>query len=291
MRKRVVVGSRRPVWITLGGALLFHILLLSLQTNHIGGPGLMRMWLLNLLTPAERIVDGGANGVWGIWSGYFALVGVRGENEKLRAENDQLRLQLDLQTEEVREAERLRTLLDLKASGVGKTVVARIIGRDTSIAHQTVTINKGLAHGVKPNSSVITAAGVVGRVIHVGHSSAIVQLVTDAQSAVGVMVRSTRVQAVFKGTGGPELELDYIDNDNEINPGDELITSGLDQIHPKGLLLGVVTSVGEPVGLFKAVKLRPAVALSRLEEVICVTEKATPPPEELEKPSATLPSE
>jgi rod shape-determining protein MreC len=270
-----VVASKKPVWITVASVLLFHVLLLSVQVNHRFNTGFMRVWLLDSIAPVEKLVDLAVNGVGNIWHGYFALVGVRGENVRLHAENDALKMQLGRQSEEVLEAARLRKLLDLQSAGMGKTVVARVIGRDAdpSQSHQTVTIDKGQIHGIQQDSAVMTAEGVVGRVIFAANFFSTVQLVIDSQSAVGVMVRSSRRQAIVKGTGARELEVDYIDDDNDIKQGDELVTSGMDRVHPKGLKLGVVSSIGPRKGLFKVIKIQPAADLGRLEEVVCLVER------------------
>src|SRR5947207_357936 len=158
-------------------------------------------------------------------------------------------------------------------SDVGKTIVARVIGRDPA-RNQTVTIDKGAAHGVKTDSAVITPAGVVGRVIQTSNFFSIVQLIVDSQSAVGVLVESTRRQGIVRGTGGRDLDLDYIDDDNDLKQGDMFLTSGLDRIYPKGLPLGVITSIGPRRGLLKTVQIRPTADLGRLEEVICVIQQA-----------------
>jgi len=121
---------------------------------------------------------------------------------------------------------------------------------------------------------VITASGIVGRVILSSNFFSIVQLITDSQSAVGVMVESTRRQGIVKGTGGLDLALDYIDDDNDLKEGDKFLTSGLDRIYPKGLLLGVITTVGPRRGLIKTVEVRPSADLGRLEEVLCVIDRA-----------------
>ena len=140
------------------------------------------------------------------------------------------------------------------------------------------------------NASVITPAGVVGRVIGVGSGSAVVQLITDSQSAIAAALQESRVQALFRGTGGSELELDYIDDDSVVTEGALWITSGLDQIHPKGLPLATVTFVG-PGELFRSVRAKPTVDLSRLEEVLVVTEPARPIEEAPNGPTAALPSD
>jgi rod shape-determining protein MreC len=295
----MVSAAKRSGWIALGSTLTFHVLLLALQTNHRGSPAFMRQWLLDALVPTEKLVDRAVQGVWSVWEGYIALVGAQDENQTLRAENDRLRMQVQQQDEAIREAERVRGFLNLSNPGVGKLVPARVIGRDPSRSLLTVTIDKGQSSGVKLNASVITPTGVVGRVISVARASAVVQLITDAQSEVGAMLRESRVQALFKGTGSRDLELDYIDDDGGIAVGDEVITSGLDQIHPKGLPLAIISSVGPKGELFKAVLARPLADLARLEEVLVVTEPGKPaeaPPAAPAKPNdasnpAHLPSD
>jgi rod shape-determining protein MreC len=282
----VLHPAKKPAWIVLGIALAFHILLLSLQSNQ-PGTAFVRVWLLDALVPVEKVVDRAIQGVWGVWNGYIALVGVGRENQRLQGENARLQMELARRDEAVREAERLREFLGLENADLGKTVVARVVGRDPSRSLQTLTIDKGKAHGVRKNSSVMTPDGVVGRVIHLAGRAASVQLITDAQSAIGVLLGEDRLQAVFRGTGGNELQLEYIDDDSNIAVGNELITSGLDQIHPKGVPVAVVTSVGPARGLLKTVFARPRVEVGRLEEVLVVTELPTPPPVE-ELPDSDL---
>jgi len=254
----------------------------------------MRKWLLDTLVPAEKLVDSGVQGVWGVWNGYIALIGVRDENHTLQVENDRLRMQIQNQEEAIREAKRLRDFLGLAESGIGKMVAARVIGRE-SRSLLTVTIDKGEADGVKPNASVITPAGVVGRVISAGSGSSVVQLITDAQSEVAALFRESRVQALFRGTGGRDLELDYIEpDDGGVAVGDELVTSGLDQVHPKGLPLASVTSIGPKGEFFRQIFARPHADLARLEEVFVVTEPtkhATEPPSRPKSSPAPLPSD
>jgi rod shape-determining protein MreC len=268
---RTVVESKKAVWIVLAVALVIHTGLISLQGRRRIDASFVRMWILDSLGPMEKLVDRSSHGVFYFWDHYIALIGVNDENQRLKSENDQLRMQIATDHEAVLEAQRVRQLAGLRDSGIGKTIVANVIGRDAGRS-QTVTIDKGRAHGLKTDSAVITASGVVGRVILSSNFFSIVQLITDSQSAVGVMVESTRRQGIVKGTGGRDLDLDYIDDDNDLKEGDKFLTSGLDRIYPKGLLLGVVTTVGprRPNGLIKAVEVRPSADLGRLEEVLCV---------------------
>lgn len=266
---RTVVESKRAVWIVLAVALVIHTGLISLQGRRRIDASFVRMWILDSLGPMEKLVDRSSHGVFYIWDHYIALIGVNNENQRLKAENDQLRMQIATDHEAVLQAERVRQLVGLQDSGIGKTIVANVIGRDAG-GRQTLTIDKGRSHGVKTDSAVITASGVVGRVILSSNFFSIVQLITDSQSYAGVMVESTRREGIVKGTGGRDLDLDYIDDDNDLKEGDKFLTSGLDRIYPKGLLLGVITTIGPRRGLIKTVEVRPSADLGQLEEVLCV---------------------
>jgi rod shape-determining protein MreC len=268
-----VVASKRPVWIVLAVALVIHTGLISLQSRRHLGDGFVRVWILDSLAPVEKLADRTFYGVHYVWDRYIALIGEHDENLSLKHENDELRMQLAQQHEEVLEAERVRSLFALQDTGIGKFVIARVIGRDPARS-QTVTIDKGSAHGLRPDSAVITADGVVGRVIHTSNFFSIVQLIVDWQSAVGVMVQTTRRQGIVKGTGGRDLDLDYIDDDNDLKAGDTFLTSGEDRIYPKGLPVGVITEIGPRKGLLKTVKVRPSAELGRLEEVLCIIDRS-----------------
>jgi rod shape-determining protein MreC len=273
---RIVETSKKPTWIVLAIALAIQTGLISVQARRHINTGFVRVWILDSLAPLEKLVDRSTYGVFHVWESYFALIGVHNENEKLKQQVGELQMQFQQNREDILELQRLRALLSLPVSNIGKTVVARVIGRDPARS-QTVTIDKGAVHGLKRDAAVITPAGVVGRVIQTSNFFSIVQLIIDSQSAVGVMLESTRRQGVVRGTGGRDLDLDYIDDDNDLKQGDVFLTSGLDRIYPKGLPLGVITSIGPRRGLLKTVQIRPNANLGSLEEVTCVIQQAPNP--------------
>ena len=96
-----------------------------------------------------------------------------------------LQMQIQQQDEAIREAERLRAFLDLSNPASERLVAARVIGRDPSRSLQTVTIDKGTSSGVKLNASVITPTVLSVESSASRRASAVVQLITDAQSEVG----------------------------------------------------------------------------------------------------------
>ncbi len=269
---RVAPASKKPVWIALAIALVIHTGLISVQARRRIDTSFVRVWILDSLSPMEKLVDRSIHGVLYVWDSYIGLVGLHRENDRLKHDLDEARMQIQKNQEDLLELQRLRGMLSLPESGIGKTVIARVIGWDPAHS-QTVTIDKGTAHGVKPDSAVITPNGIVGRVIHSGNFSSIVQLIVDSQSAVGVVLQSTRRQGIVKGTGSRDLDLDYIDDDNDLKVGDTFLTSGQDRIYPKGLKVGVILSIGDRRGrLLKTVEIKPSADLGRLEEVICVVD-------------------
>jgi rod shape-determining protein MreC len=270
---RIVVESKKPVWIVLTIALVVHTGLISLQGRHRLDTSFIRMWILDTLAPMEKLVDRSSFSIRYVWDRYVALIGLHDENQRLKHEVDDLRMQIINDREMVLEAQRVHALAGLQDSGIGKSIVARVIGRDTG-RNQTVTIDKGRIHGVRVDSAVITADGVVGRVILTSNFFSIVQLIADSQSAVGVMLESNRRQGIVKGTGNRDLDLDYIDDDNDIKQGDRFLTSGQDRIYPKGIPVGVITSISDTRrGYIKTVQIRPTADLGRLEEVLCIIER------------------
>jgi rod shape-determining protein MreC len=260
--------------------LVIQTALISIQVTHRFDTSFVRVWILDSLAPMEKLVDRSLGSVDYLWENYFALVGLRDENERLRSEVSDLRMKLDKQVEDQAEVKRLRALLSVQDPTVGRTVVARVVGRDPARGNETVTIDKGRSHGVKPDSAVMTPDGIVGRVIHSSNFFSIVQLIIDSQGAVAVLERDTRRQAILTGTGDRHLELEYIEDDNDLKEGAAFITSGLDRIYPKGLPVGVIVSIGPRRGaaLFRTMQIRPTTDFGRLEEVICTLD----PPENVD---------
>jgi rod shape-determining protein MreC len=270
---RHVATSKKSAWTALIVALVVQTGLISIQLNKRVDTSFVRSWILDTLAPIEKLVDRSLGGIVYVWDNYFALIGIHRENEQLKTELGELRMKLQQQEKDVLEVERLRAMLAIPDSGIGRTVVARLVGRDPVRGSETVTIDKGMSHGVKRDSAVLTPDGIVGRVIHSGNSFSIVQLIIDSQSAVAVVESDTRRQAILRGTGTRDLDLEYIDDDNDLKVGNVFVTSGLDRIYPRGLPVGSIVSIGPRRGLLKTLQVRPATDLGRLEEVICVLDQ------------------
>jgi rod shape-determining protein MreC len=161
-----------------------------------------------------------------------------------------------------------------------ETVAAAVISRDGVPWFRSLTLNRGSSSGVRLNAPVMSPTGVVGRVIAVGPWAARVQVLLDRDSGAGVLIERTRVSGVVSGRvaepGAEELVMRYVPERADVVTGDVVVTSGVDGIFPKGLVVGRVSYVGEGAGLLKDVRVQPSARFDRLEEVLVVLRE--PPP-------------
>jgi rod shape-determining protein MreC len=216
----------------------------------------------------ERIISWPFNTVMSIGKGYVLLVGTQQENERLRAENEHLLLENAVMNELQLENERLRDVLEFKRLYPPTDVMAQVIGKESSPASSTITLNKGADQGIRKDMAVITSHGVVGRVHAVLPGTSKVLLLTDPGCTLAVRVQRNREEGLLEGKLAT-CALKYVSYYADIQVGDLLVTSGLDGIFPKGLAVARVVSVSkDEARAFQTVLAEPVVSFSRLEEAL-----------------------
>jgi rod shape-determining protein MreC len=272
-----VLGRYRNL-VILVGVLFLQVLGLAMQVKRGGNANdaantrLIRIWGVGAITPFERVLVWAQNGSSDIWHNYFYLRGVRAENRQLKDQIEQMRLEQVRLAEDAAQARRLQTLLAFKEQFISRTVAAQVIGSSGSDLSRTVYIDKGESAGVKRDMAVITADGIVGKVLVVYSSVSQVLLINDQSSGVGALLEKTRLQGVLRGTANGEVVLERVMSDEQVPLGETVLTSGGDQIFPKGLPIGSVMKVGNGKDLFLNIKIKPAANLSKLEEVLVLVE-------------------
>jgi rod shape-determining protein MreC len=234
---------------------------------------LIRRWAVDLVTPFERGLVWAQNGGNNLWHNYFFLRGVRAENRQLKEQIEQMRLEQVRVREDATQAHRLQSLLAFKEQFIAKTVPAQVIGSSGSDLSWSIYIDKGSNDGIAQDMAVITSGGIVGKVLRVYPSTSLVLMINDQSSGVGAMLEKSRLQGVARGTPNGELILDRVMSDEQVTPGENVLSSGGDQIFPKGLPVGTVSQVSPGREMFLSIKVKPTADLSRLEEVLVVTEK------------------
>jgi rod shape-determining protein MreC len=228
--------------------------------------------MLTALTPVQDTLNSFAHGSTGFVRNYFDLVNVRRENERLKSQlaqtkSDQSRV-VELETEN----HHLSDLLDLKdVLGGGDAVGANVIGSDANGLARTLLLGQGSSAGVKPGMAVLSFQGVVGKIIATSSHASRVLLIDDHNAALDAFDQRTRTRGIVAGIVDDGLTMKYVDRSQEVRPADVIVTSGLDGIFPRGLLVGTIKTVkGEGPGMFLNVAISPAVDFRTLEQVLII---------------------
>ena len=235
-------NQRLALWLSLGA--LF-IILLNLPPAVIGGA---RQAAREAMAPLQGAVTG-------FWRSLReGLDSVRGLNRQLR-ENQRLTAETARLVNQVRELQalgdenaQLRRQLGFAARAPRELVACEIIAREGEGWWQTLRLNRGTQDGVAVDMAVVTVDGLAGRTIGVSAHTADVLLVSDPGCRVAARVKRTGSFGVVSGRGpawsGQVIcRMEFINKNAPLLPGDEVYTSGLGGLFPKGLLIGYIENV------------------------------------------------
>jgi len=198
---------------------------------------------------------------------------------RLQEEIDSLRTQQFVQQAQMQkfaalQAEniRLRELLDSSFEVGEKVLIAELMSVNLDPYKHQVVINKGELHDIYPGQPLVDAKGVMGQIVHAGPYSSTAMLITDTSHAIPIQVNRNGLRSIALGSGTiNRLELPYIPNSADIQPGDLLITSGLGGRFPPGYPVATVTAVQhDPGNAFAAVVATPLAHLNRSREVLLI---------------------
>ena len=251
----------------------------------------IRVWAQSVAAPFQYV----SSWIGSAGAGFFHRIA---NLRSLEAENAQLRQRVEQMENEMRDSraaadenERLKGLLDLKEKNDYAVVAARVIARDPSMWFDTVTVNRGRSSGIELNMPVVTAGGIVGRIVATSPWTAQVMLITDEKAAAGAVVgqlgQSNALGSV-KGLGESGLvEMNYVSGLEEVEVGDYVTTTGQDGIYPQGLNVGEVVKVKHGTATTPhVIHVKPSARLDALEEVAVLLYH--PPPRTA--PDQTLPN-
>ncbi len=271
---RLLARYRRAVILTT--ALLLSFLLMTLQVRHEQAVvHFTRQALLFAISPFIQVTAVVVGGVTDAWHNYIDLRHVREDNKRLQGQAATMERRIQQLEEQALETQRLQRLLALRESAGVDSLAARVVGKDATNWFKTILVDRGSLAGVKRNMPVVSPDGLVGRVLEVTPTTAKVQLVTDPMSAVGGLIQRTRVTGIVSGGLAVGARVRYLPLLADVTVGDELITSGMGGVFPKGIPIGRITAVERKSGaLFQEAALQPAADLSRLEHVLIL--KTTP---------------
>lgn len=266
------VNLRKLMWLGLG--MMLPLLSLNMQRRP-----LENTWYDQPFQLLAGGVQNGfyifADGVRGTTGEYLNLLSIKDENKKLHEENEELRTRLQLFDELHKENTRLAGLLEFKAKTKMDLIAAKVISRDILSDHSTVRINKGTHHGLVSGQAVLSISGVVGYVYKPEAFTSHILLITDRYAVVDGVVSRSRARGIVEGKSPNTSALRYVERSEDVKVGDMVVTSGLDNIFPKGFPVAVVESVdAKPSSVSLRVDLRPVVDPDKVEEVFVVMNAA-----------------
>lgn len=253
--------SRGPVRLRLSLAVLMFASFSLLVLSRLGHDTVthLRWQVSELMTPLLERIARPLDHVRRAGRAFTGIFDSAEEMERLRDENQRLK------GWEWRAQEAERKLSELsELAGVVKErsipfVTSRVIAHSSGPFVRSAMLNVGYEQAIKKGYPVVSADGLVGRIVETGAGAAQVLLLTDLNSRIPVHVGRQGVRAIAAGDNGPLPRLVYLPADAEIAPGDEVATSGLGGLFPRGLRLGTVVKDGP------AYRIRPVADLDSLD--------------------------
>jgi rod shape-determining protein MreC len=254
-------------------ALLVFIPILSLNTSNkaVGDFTFFDRGIVFITAPIQSAITLSIDHAAGFIQNYIFLMNTRRDFSAVVEENRKLLNTIHNFKEIEVENKRLRALLQFQDKIEDKKTTAQVIAKDVSTEFRSIRINKGSNAGIQRGMAVVTHEGVVGKVLRVTAEYSDVITMLDNLSSVDAIVQRSRAKGVIEGLTDASCILKYALRTDDIEVGDVVVSSGLDGIYPKGLLLGTVLKVNKKsYGVTQDVEVRPSVDFSKLEEVLVI---------------------
>ncbi|HTR61630.1 MAG TPA: rod shape-determining protein MreC [Candidatus Binataceae bacterium] len=266
---------RNRVVLTGGALIILSLYLMTggvLRSDRAAAPA---RGMLEVLRPVQAGTANFGAGIRSICHDYLNLVHVRQENERLTTELARVKADQARMVELEEENRHLAELLELRDALGVDAIAANVIGSDATGISHTLVLGQGSSSGLKPGMAVLSNEGVVGRIIETSAHASRVLLIDDHNSALDGIDQRSRARGIVAGMVDDGVIMKYVDRGEDIKADDTVVTSGLDGIFPRGLLVGSVAGVHrEGPGLFLIVQLTPAVHFHELEQVLVVRQQA-----------------
>jgi len=239
-----------------------------------GRPKMLRIWTQSFASPLQNASSKASGATSGFFQQIWNFRSTAKENEQLKERLSQVENELHAARQAAGENDRLQALLNLKEQTDIKSIPARVIARDPSVWFNTITINRGTSSGVEVNMPVVTAGGIVGRVITVSPWASQVMLITDEKAGAGAVVGQLGQSGALGSVrgradlGAALVEMRYVSGLEKVEVNDFVMTTGQDGIYPPGLNVGRVVDV-KPGTTTQAhqILIQPGAQLDHLEEV------------------------
>lgn len=225
-------------------------------------------FLLDTLAPLQRGVSSTHSKIVSFFDHYLFNVNASKQNVVLTSNVAELQKEIFNLEQTKSENRRLKDLLEFGEEVSYTKVLAQVVAWDSSSDFRVIRINKGAKDGIRLQSTVVTASGVVGYIYRLTEHFADILTILDPSNRVDVIIDRTRSNGILEGYSGQKCILKYITRTDPVRLNDLVLTSGLGNIYPKGLKIGTVSRVErESYGITQDIEILPTVDFSKLEEV------------------------
>jgi len=243
---------------------------LMYQTYNEQGTSRFQMAVQTITYPVQTSVQSVVSTIKNTWNSYINLIEVNEENKLLKQQLLNMEEKLNQHIENSVQFFRLRSQLLFAQKKARKEIFSEIIGESADNTHQIRLINRGSNQLLQRNYIVIRKEGLVGRIQSVSPYQSSVQLIIDHRSRVPALIQRNRVRGLIYGTHDG-MEMRQINQHAKIKIGDRVISSGLGNLYPKGILIGWVSGIHhQSHELFKTARLDSAVDFNQIEEVFAI---------------------
>ena len=284
VRTQKEIRQRAPIWLV--GLLVTNLVVMAVDARDSDGrQKVLRIWTQTFASPLQNASSKASGATTGFFQQIWNFRSTAKENEQLKERLTSLETELHTARQNAAEAERLRALLNLNEQTNIKSVPASVIARDPSVWFNTITINRGSSSGVETNMPVVTAGGIVGRIITVGPWSSQVMLITDEKAGAGAVVGQLGQSGALGSVRGRAdlgvglIEMRYVSGLEKVEVNDYVMTTGQDGIYPPGLNVGRVIDVKNGTATqAHQILIQPGAQLDHLEEVAVLLYHPPPRP-------------
>lgn len=289
VRTQKEIRQRAPVWLVT--LLVTNLIIMAVDARDADGRvKMLRIWTQTFASPLQSASSKASGATTGFFQQIWNFRSSAAENEQLKQRLTQTEQELNVARAAIAENERLKALLSLSEQSDTKSVPARVIARDASVWFNTITINRGSSSGIAVNMPVVTAGGIVGRIITVSPWASQVMLITDEKAGAGAVVGQLGQSGALGSVRGRAdlgvamIEMRYVSGLEKVEVNDAVMTTGQDGIYPPGLNVGRVVDVKSGTATqAHQILIQPGAQLDHLEEVAVLLYR--PPPRTVPEPS------
>lgn len=252
---------------------------------------MLRATIATAIYPLQQLAYRPVEFIGGAGQYFSSLTTLQSENSELRDRQLATANQLLRQEHLELENRRLRELLDMRERQPTKGQVADVLYAARDPFSRRVVIDKGMQHDISAGQIVVDDLGVVGQVTRVYPLISEVTLLTDKNQAIPVQVQRSGLRAVLAGAGAGQMELRFLAANAEVEPGDILVTSGLDGVYLPGLPVAKVVKIDRDAAYtFARILCEPLAGVERNGQVLVLAPRKMPAPQPDEQSSDSSPA-